>query len=324
MAMIEGLAPATGALHRFTHCLFQEDWWLDAVAPGAWHAIVIGSGNDVQARLPFVLAKNPLLSSIRQPFLTQTLGPWYRPTGGKTPQALSREHQLARELVARLPRHDFFSMNFHHAVANWLPYTWMGFEAVPKVTYVLEKLGTQQELWDGLKENIRREIKKAEKRVEVVRSTDVDVLVDMNRRTYFRQRLDIPYSPDVMRRVDAACAARDARRMYFARDEQNRIHAAVYVVFDDRSAYYLVGGADPELRTSGAMSLLLWNAVLDAAKTSATFNFEGSVIPGIERFLRAFGGEQKTYMNVRRANWKGSLALAAKAAFQGVRGIGRA
>jgi lipid II:glycine glycyltransferase (peptidoglycan interpeptide bridge formation enzyme) len=322
MAMVEALAPTTIAPSRLTHCLFQEDWWLEAVAPGAWRTIVIGSGNDVQARLPFVLTKNPLFASIRQPFLTQTLGPWYRPTGGKTPHALGREHQLAQELVSLLPRHDFFSMNFHHAIENWLPYTWMKFEAVPKVTYVLEKLGTEQELWDGLKDNIRREIKKAETRVEVVRSDDVDLLVEMNRRTFFRQSLDIPYSPAVMRRVDAACAARDARRMYFARDEQQRIHAAIYIAFDDRAAYYLVGGADPVLRTSGAMSLLMWNAILDAAKTSATFNFEGSVIPGIERFLRAFGGEQKTYMNVRRANWKGTLALAARNAFRGVGRVG--
>jgi hypothetical protein len=300
---------------RFSHCLFQEDWWLEAVAPGAWQTIVIGSGHDTQARLPVVLSRNALLATIRQPFLTQTLGPWYRPTGGKTPHALSREHQLAQELVAQLPRHDFFSMNFHHAITNWLPYTWMKFDVVPKVTYVIEKLGTKEELWEGLQPNIRREIKKAEKRVEVVRSDDVDLLIEMNRKTYFRQQLDIPYSPEVLRRVDAACVARNARQIYFARDEQLRIHAALYIVADDRSAYYLAGGADAELRTSGAMSLLMWNALLDAGRTSAQFNFEGSVIPGIERFVRAFGGEQKTYMNVRRANAKASIALALRDMF---------
>src|SRR3989337_2225037 len=68
---------------RFTNCLFQEEWWLEAVAPGAWQAAVVGSGRDIQARLAFVLNKGRLFSSIRQPFLTQSLGPWYRPTGGK-------------------------------------------------------------------------------------------------------------------------------------------------------------------------------------------------------------------------------------------------
>lgn len=314
--MIEALAPSVGAHMRYTHCLFQEDWWLDAVAPGAWSVATVGHGSDLQARLPYVLTRRPLFSSIRQPHLTQTLGPWYRDVGGGPISALGREHQLAAELVAQLPRCDFFSMNFHHRITNWLPYTWQEFEAVPKVTYVLEKMGAKEDLWEGLAPNIRREIRKAEKRVEVVRSDDVDVLIDMNRRTYFRQQLDIPYTPETMRRVDTACAARNARQLYVARDEKQRIHAAIYTVFDDRSAYYLVGGADPGLRTSGAQSLLMWNAMLDASRTSAEFNFEGSVIPGIERFVRAFGGEQKTYMNMRRANWKGTLALRARNTLQ--------
>jgi hypothetical protein len=308
---------------RFNNSVFQEDWWLEAVAPGAWHAIEIGSGQDLQARLPYVLSRHPLFTSIRQPFFTQTLGPWYRPQGGKHATELSREHDLAKELVARLPGCDFFSMNFHHSVTNWLPYTWLGFDAVPKVTYVIDRLGTKDQLWDGLKDNIRREIKKAEKRVEVVRSADVDLFVEMNRKTFQRQQMDIPYSPEALRRVDAACVARNARQMYFARDEKGSIHAALYIVSDERCAYYLLGGADPALRTSGAMSLLMWNAMLDASTTSAGFNFEGSVIQPIERFLRAFGGEQKTYMNVRRASWKGSLALAAREALRALRGIRR-
>jgi hypothetical protein len=315
-------APAVPST-RFNNSIFQEAWWLDAVAPGSWQAIEIGGGQDLQARLPYVASRYPLFTSIRQPFFTQTLGPWYRPQGGKHATELSREHELAKELVARLPRCDFFSMNFHHSVTNWLPYTWLGFDAVPKVTYVIDRLGTKEQLWDGLKDNIRREIKKAEKRVEVVRSADVDLFVEMNRKTFQRQQMDIPYSPEALRRVDAACVARDARRMYFARDEQQRVHAALYIVSDERCAYYLLGGADPALRTSGAMSLLMWNAMLDASKTSVGFNFEGSVIPAIERFLRAFGGEQRTYMNVRRASWRGNLALAMKGAFGGVGALRR-
>ena len=242
-------------------------------------------------------------------------GCWYRDVGGRSISALGREHQLAAELVAQLPRCDFFSMNFHHDITNWLPYTWQGFAMVPKVTYVIDKLGMEKELWDGLAPNIRREIRKAESRVEVVRSDDVDLFVQLNQKTFDRQEMTIPYSPATLRRVNDACVARNARQIYFARDTEGRYHAALYIVHDDRSAFYLLGGADPALRTSGAQSLLMWNAILDAAKTSASFNFEGSVIQGIERFLRAFGGAQKTYMNARRANWKGAAALTARNAW---------
>jgi hypothetical protein len=306
---------------RFTHCLFQEDWWLEAVAPGAWQAIVIGSGHDTQARLPYVHTRGALLSTIRHPFLTQFMGPWYRPTGGKASSSLHREKELANELFAQLPSCDFFSMNFHHSITNWLPYYWMKFETIPRVAYVLEPLGSEAILWDGLQPNIRREIKKAEKRVEVIRSDDVDLLVELNRKTFKRQQMDLPYSPQTLHRVDAVCAARKARQIYFARDEHQRIHAALYIVFDDRSAHYLLGGADPALRNSGASSLLMWTAMLDAMKTSASFNFAGSIREGIERFLRAFGGRQTTYMNVRRANMKARIALMMRDGARAVRGV---
>jgi hypothetical protein len=306
---------------RFTHCLFQEDWWLEAVAPGAWQAIVIGNGKDIQARLPFVHTKGALLSTIRQPFLTQFMGPWYRPTGGKVSTALGREKELANEMFSQLPACDFFSMNFYPAITNWLPYYWMKFDAIPRVVYVLEQLGTEAALWDGLQPNIRREIKKAQNRVEVIRSDDVELLIELTRKTFGRQRMALPYSPQTLHRVDSACAARKARQIYFARDERGRFHAAMYTVFDDRCAYYLLGGADPELRTSGASSLLVWNAMLDAAKTSARFNFSGSIHEEIEHFLRAFGGAQKTYMNVRRANAKAKIALMFRDAFKAARGV---
>jgi hypothetical protein len=294
---------------RFTHCLFEEDWWLEAVAPGAWQAIEIGRGNDLQARLPFVHTRGALISAIRQPSLTQFMGPWYRPTGGKISSTLSREKELANELFAQLPACDFFSMNFYPSITNWLPYYWMGFEPVPRVVYVLEQLGTETALWEGLQPNIRREIKKAQKRVEVVRNDDVELLIDLTRKTFDRQHMQLPYSTQTLHRVDAACAARKSRQIYFARDEQQRIHAAMYTVFDDRCTYYLLGGADPALRNSGASSLLVWSAMLDAVKTSASFNFSGSIHEEIEHFLRAFGGQQKTYMNVRRENAKAAIAL---------------
>lgn len=320
--MIEALAPSVGAHMRHSHCLFQEDWWLEAVAPGQWAVATVGRDSDLQARLPYILTRQPLFTSIRQPPLTQILGPWYRDAGGRTISALGREHQLAAELVAQLPRCDFFSMNFHHRIKNWLPYTWQKFEMVPKVTYVIEKLGSEAELWEGLAPNIRREIRKAEKRVEIVRSDDVDLFVRLNQKTFERQEMTIPYAPETLRRVHDACAARKAGQFYFARDAEQRYHAAIYVVHDDRSAFYLQGGADATLRTSGAHSLLMWNAILDASRTSAQFNFEGSVIQGIERFVRAFGGEQKTYMNARRANWKGSFVLGTRNALRRLTGTG--
>jgi hypothetical protein len=47
---------------------------------------------------------------------------------------------------------------------------------------------------------------------------------------------------------------------------------------------------DERYNDSGAMSLLFWNAIKLASEKGLAFNFEGSMIPGVERFFRSFGG----------------------------------
>ena len=48
------------------------------------------------------------------------------------------------------------------------------------------------------------------------------------------------------------------------------------------------------------MSLCLWEAILDASKYTKSFDFEGSMIEPIERFVRAFGATQRPYFQISR------------------------
>ena len=62
-----------------------------------------------------------------------------------------------------------------------------------------------------------------------------------------------------------------------------------------------MGGGDPALRTSGASSLCLWQAIKLAGEMGKSFDFEGSMIEPIERLFRAFGARQTPYMRVSRS-----------------------
>jgi hypothetical protein len=61
-----------------------------------------------------------------------------------------------------------------------------------------------------------------------------------------------------------------------------------------------MGGGHPELRSSGATSLCMWEAIRHAAKVTKSFNFEGSMIESVERFFRAFGAVQTPYFNISK------------------------
>jgi hypothetical protein len=108
-----------------------------------------------------------------------------------------------------------------------------------------------------------------------------------------------------------ACANRGARYMLFAEDSEGRIHSALYVVVDATSAYYLLGGADPQYRNSGAQNFLLWEAIRLASSRGLMFNFEGSMIEAIEKVFRGFGARQVPYLHISGARPVTALLLCA-------------
>src|SRR5437879_3359762 len=89
--------------------IFQQPWWLDAVAPGTWSAVEIRRGGVLKARLPYVIDRRMGLTLLRQPLLTQSLGPWISPLEGKNVTQLAHQKELYTELIEQLPAHDYFS-----------------------------------------------------------------------------------------------------------------------------------------------------------------------------------------------------------------------
>ena len=80
------------------HALFQQPWWLDAVAPGAWDAAIVTKDGEIVGRLPYVRMRRFGLTILGQPLLTQFLGPWIKPGTGKSSHsagARARDHERA-------------------------------------------------------------------------------------------------------------------------------------------------------------------------------------------------------------------------------------
>lgn len=282
--------------------LFSQPWWLDAVAPGAWDEITLEGEGEVLARLPYVIKKRFGLTLILMPRLTQTLGPWFAPHEAKYVTQMSRQHELMNSLIEGLPKFDYFYQNFHYSITDWLPFYWRGFTQTTRYTYVLEELEDLDAIWGEMRENIRRAVRKARKQLVVRSDLGLDRFLDLNAQTFERQGLPLPYSRELVVRLDSACREHHCSKIFFAEDAQGRVHAAAYIVWDEQAAYYLMGGADPELRSSGATSLVLWEAIQFAAGVTRTFDFEGSMIESIERYFRAFGARQKPYCRVTKAN----------------------
>jgi hypothetical protein len=294
-----------------THCLFEEAYWLDAIAPGEWQASEVNKDGVLIGRLPYIIRRKHGFTSIGPGHFTNWLSPWIKPSGGKPTTELSNQHQVLEELVQQLPRAERAIITSAPEYTNLMALHWAGFQLRYGYTHRLDVQAlSETELWDGLRDTVRRQIRKAEKIATVTTNRTVDDFATVLLKTFDRQGIDVTNTIPALRRIDAVMAPRDQRRIFTAEDQYGNIHAAVYVVFDHRHVFYIAGGGDPAFRQSGGHSLAMWRAIQDARAHAPVFDFVGSMVPGIEYFVRGFGPRQVPRMMAEKYQGIGRIARA--------------
>lgn len=283
----------------------QFDWVTTIAEPDNWDVALVGSDNDVQAFLPYFKKRKLQFDIITVPPLTPYLGPWiHYPEGQKEATRLSFEKKMMEQLIEQLPKTDKFIQYFHPEVTNWLPFYWKGFEQSTRYTYIIDDLSDVDELYKNLQGNIRREINKAKKILTVSETDDVSILHQLKEKDYQAKGDEINYSQDYFERIYNMLSKKGAGKAWVAKDEDGNVVASLLLAWDADSAYYLAGATDPKKKNTGAMSLLIWTAIVFASSVTNKFNFEGSMVEPIERFFRAFGAKQTPYFEIRKTDSK--------------------
>jgi len=262
--------------------------------------------------MPLVEIRKWGIKAIHMPHLTQTLGILLAPSEGEEAKECTRlanEMRVIGDLVAALPSAPYFSVNFHHSFTNWLPLYWRGYSQTTRYTYLIHTEAGPEAVWDAMDKKTRKIIRKAEGTgIEIGALDDIEVFLEMNKKTFARQNRRPGYSDETVRRLTAACTERSACRLEVATDPRGRIHCATYVVFDKDTMYALMSGSDPELRSSGAHTLAKWRSIRTACDLGLSFDFEGSMMENVERFNRGFGAFQTPYFLITRT--RPAVALA--------------
>ena len=283
--------------------IFSQDWWLDAVCGvNNWDVVLVKNDSKIIASLPYSFEgkKNLLLT---QPKLTQTLGIWVKyPKNQSEYKKLSFEKKVVNDLLSQLPDFELFQQSFRHSFTNWLPFYWEGFQQTTRYTYILKHIKDTEKIYSGFASKARTDIKKAEKRLKILPGANLTDLYKLINKSYERQGVKNPTSYSFLEKVELACNKHSCGKIFIAQGENGENHAGVYLVWDKQSAYYLLGGGDPDFRNSGAHSFLIWEAIKYASKFIDDFDFEGSMVEGVERFNRGFGAVQTPYFSIYKDN----------------------
>jgi hypothetical protein len=281
--------------------LFCHSWWLDAVAPGQYQVLTVERGGAIKAALPIVFRKWAAGLQISMPKLTQKLGILFAPSQAKYAERLSDEHELVGQLIEKLPVGCSFDQQFHENFTNWLPFYWEGFSQSTKYTYIIDNLSDVDAIWGNFRTRARQCVRKAAKEGIRIRETnDIELLYNINRKTFERQGMRMSFNVEFLARIDTAASKNAGRKAFVAEDPAGRPHACVYFLYDERCAIGLLKGADPALCSSGAQTLLEWEAIKFASTVTRSFDFNGSMIRGVENHLRNLGARLMPYSRIWR------------------------
>jgi GNAT acetyltransferase-like protein len=279
--------------------IFASSWWLDAVAEGRWRPHALEAQGAVVAAWPTVVRRTRFGDVHAGAPMTPFLGPLFRRQASEL-RRHGEQVKWLEQLVDTMHGVAHIEARCNPAFDYWAPLAWHGFRQTTNYTWRLSKLDDLTQLFSSVRENVRREIRKARKRGISIEDGSLDAFQSVHLATVEHQEIrSAEANRDALRRIDLAAAARGVRRILLARDADGRVHAGGYFVRDDRWVYYLAGASDPALRTSGASSLVLWHGIEHAGEHGLGFDFEGSMLRGVERFFRAFGGEPIPYSIVR-------------------------
>ncbi|MDR0769360.1 MAG: GNAT family N-acetyltransferase [Dysgonamonadaceae bacterium] len=286
--------------------VYSRDWWLDCVCGEAnWDVLLSTRRKQIEAAMPYYIHGKGVIS---MPPYTQTMGVWFNPAFCCVHyhKELYRKQTICKNFIERLPAHDYFYQQFHYSFTDWLPFYWNGFSQTTRYTYVFPDIGNPDELLEEMNRNIRRNIQRAKNHYQLTvrRNVPVDIFLKVSIQTYQRQGMK-PYQPELLKRLIAVSRSRKQGDIWGTYDENDRLFAAVFIVWQENCAYYIAGGYINNWQTSGGLALSIWTAINDLSGQVRSFDFEGSMIQGIEDFFRGFGALQQPYFAIE----KGELSL---------------
>ena len=212
---------------------------------------------------------------------------------------------LLADLSAQLP---LISFCLHPAFRDLRSFLWFNYHAPDAGTFCVDLCYTGilpldrerpfDEYLAGVRDLRRREYRRAEKEGFVVEpSEDIDQLDRLHEITFRRQGIERSVELTTLVREISKAALRDGfGRCWVARSASGQVVSACLFLFDDRTAYYLIGANDPEFRKSGAATFLMLRMIESFhSEGKQSVDFVGVNSPNRGDFKVSFNAEPVAY-----------------------------
>lgn len=286
--------------------VYSKSWWLDAVCGEKnWDVWLYEKGNNILAAMPYYLEIRNGYKYITKAPLTQNNGIIFSYPSDGAMKKIARQ-KFEEEVINQACMFikdldlDVYEQQYHYTFSYYLPFFWNGYAEIPRVTYVMDELSNLEEVWADLSSNYRKNIKKGQKSSIIKCDLDKRQFYEEHEKVFKKQNLKCPFSYKLWDKLYEACRENKAGKILYAVDKEDNITSLLFLVWDEKSMYHLLGGSIPGYQRLESYNSLTWEAIKMASRMGLKYDFEGSVIERISKSFREFGGEPKVYYRIRK------------------------
>ena len=276
-------------VNRLEPTIFHEPWWLQAVAGSRYEEFTVSMGGRVVGRMPFRRGTFLGQPTCLMPDLTPFLGPAIDEGNGSPVTRTLRQHEIMRELIAKLQPFINVDQRLHRGITDALPYMQNGFAPEAIFTFEVPPAAVDA-LWARMQKKKRSLIRQAEVRGDLL-DIDPDRFCSLYEANLRRRGVVRNYMFDAQsRRAIAAVIERGRGRIIGIRKPGGGVDAAILYVWDAAVSYYLLTTRSSD-SDSGDIARLVWEAMQHTARAGRVFDFGGVGTHGSVLFYATFGGQ---------------------------------
>lgn len=280
--------------------IFSESWYLDALKVDYKILCVIDKADNILAGI--ILAKNQI-NTYSNPMLDKYLGVIIKGENALSHKTISKQYKVVELLSKELIKYKSFDYYFHPQYKNWIPFYWNGFAQQTRYTYrinlSLEIKEIQGKFHGNLKNDIRNAIKS---NIHIYKNTEFDVFFNIINKTFLRQGSNAPFNRVKLKSFIKELTLKRRFVSFKALNQDGDTIAVCGLINEEKSSYLILNGIDNDKLIRGANALMILEAIKYFQGKSNYFDFEGSMLPGVEQFYRRFGGELVPYYRIWNDN----------------------
>lgn len=241
------------------------------------------------------------LSIYRNPPFTPSIGPFIKIDNVKPVSIMHCWKDVLACLAEFLSnRYSIITISLDRNISDMQPFIWKKFKVVPGYTYLIPLGSSLDKIWNNLSNERRKNINKARNDgLYVNKTTNYEIIKTLYSKTFLRQ--DKKINELYVNKILFDFANNQNSFAFVTYRDKDPI-ACSFCIHDRYTAYYLIGGYDTEKKHHGAGTLSMWEAIKYAQGLGlGYFDFEGSMVPQIERYFREFGGHLIPYFTINKA-----------------------